>query len=245
MPLDPQARFVLDQLAAQGGLELHELTPEAARRAFAALRLPIPAEPVAHVEDRSLPGPAGAVPVRVYRSEGAATPAPGLVYFHGGGWVVGDLESHDNFCRALANRTRAVVVSVDYRLAPEHRCPAAAEDCYAATRWVAEHGAAIGVDGDAHRGRGRQRGRQPRGGRRAARARSRQSVAAPSGADLPGRGSRLRDAVVPRQRHRLPAHAREHGVVLEPLRPGRSRSAARPTHRRCAPRSSTDCRPRP
>jgi acetyl esterase len=148
MPLDPQARFVLDQLAAQGGMELHELTPEAARRAFASLRLPIPAEAVAHVENRSIPGPDGAVPVRVYRSAGAATPAaPGLVYFHGGGWVIGDLESHDNFCRALANRTHAVVVSVDYRLAPEHRCPAAAEDCYAAARWVAEHGAAIGVDG--------------------------------------------------------------------------------------------------
>ena len=147
MALDPQARFLLDQLAAQGGLELQELTPKEARRAFSALRLPIPAEPVAHVENRSIPGPAGAVPVRVYRSKGAAAPAPGLVYFHGGGWVVGDLESHDNFCRALANRTHAVVVSVDYRLAPEHRCPAAAEDCYAATRWVAEHGAAIGVDG--------------------------------------------------------------------------------------------------
>ena len=106
MPLDPQARFVLDQLAAQGGMELHELTPEAARRAFASLRLPIPAEPVAHVENRSIPGPDGAVPVRVYRSAGAATPAaPGLVYFHGGGWVIGDLESHDDFCRALANRT--------------------------------------------------------------------------------------------------------------------------------------------
>ncbi len=147
MPLDPQARFVLDQLAAQGGLELHELTPTEARRVFSALQLPIPGEPVAHVENRSIPGPAGAVPVRVYRAEGVATPAPGVVYFHGGGWVVGDLESEDNFCRALANRTDAIVVSVDYRLAPEHRCPAAAEDCYAATRWVADHGAAIGVDG--------------------------------------------------------------------------------------------------
>lgn len=118
-----------------------------ARKAFERLRLPIPAEPVAHVENRTIPGPAGAVPVRIYRAADIATPAPALVYFHGGGWVIGDLDSHDNFCRALANRTDAVVVSVDYRLAPEHRYPAAAEDCYAATRWVAEYGAAIGVDG--------------------------------------------------------------------------------------------------
>ncbi len=147
MPLDPQARMMLDQIAAQGGMELHQLSVPDARKAFEALRLPIPGEAVEHVENRAIPGPAGAVPVRVYRAADAETPAAALVYFHGGGWVIGDLESHDNFCRALANRTQAVVVSVDYRLAPEHRYPAAAEDCYAATRWVAESGAAIGVDG--------------------------------------------------------------------------------------------------
>ena len=162
MPLDPQARLILDQIAAQGGMELHELSVPDARIAFEKLRLPIPGEAVAHVEDRTIPGPAGAVPVRIYRSAGIAPPVPrseptasgetpelrpALVYFHGGGWVIGDLESHDNFCRALANRTQAVIVSVDYRLAPEHRYPAAAEDCYAATRFVAECGGEIGVDG--------------------------------------------------------------------------------------------------
>lgn len=147
MPLDPQARLILDQIAAQGGMELHQLSVSDARIAFEKLRLPIAAEPVAHVENRTIPGPAGAVPVRVYRAADAATPAPALVYFHGGGWVIGDLESHDNFCRALANRTRAVVVSVDYRLAPEHRYPAAAEDCYAAMCFVAERGGEIGADG--------------------------------------------------------------------------------------------------
>jgi len=147
VPLDPQARIILDQIAAQGGMELHQLSVPDARLAFEKLRLPIPGEPVAHVENRTIPGPAGAVPVRVYRATDAATPAPALVYFHGGGWVIGDLESHDNFCRALANRTQAVVVSVDYRLAPEHRYPAAAEDCYAATCFVAERGAEIGADG--------------------------------------------------------------------------------------------------
>jgi acetyl esterase len=122
-------------------------TPAQARAAFEQMRLPLPVEEVAHVEDRSIPGPAGAVPVRVYRSAGAAKSAPSLVYFHGGGWVIGSLDSHDGLCRALANKTDAVIVSVDYRLAPEARYPAAAEDCYAATRWVAEHGAEIGVDG--------------------------------------------------------------------------------------------------
>src|SRR5512147_2073048 len=147
MPLDPQARFVLDQMAAQGGLEVENQTPEQARAAFEQMRLPLPVEEVAHVEDRRIPGPAGAIPVRVYRSAGAATSAPALVWFHGGGWVIGSLDSHDGLCRALANQTDAVIVSVDYRLAPEARFPAAAEDCYAATRWVAEHGAAISVDG--------------------------------------------------------------------------------------------------
>lgn len=147
MPLDPQARFVLDQMATQGGLGVEAQTPEQARVAFEAMRLPLPIEAVAHVEDRTIPGPAGAIPVRVYRSASAPTPAPALVYFHGGGWVIGSLDSHDGLCRALANKTNAVIVSVDYRLAPEARYPAAADDCYAATRWVAEHGAQIGVDG--------------------------------------------------------------------------------------------------
>ena len=147
MPLDPQARFVLDQIAAQGGMDMTQLSPAEARQAFEKLRLPLPGESVAHVEDRRVPGPAGAIAVRVYRGEGAPVPSAGIVYFHGGGWVIGSLESHDNFCRALANRAQATVVSIDYRLAPEHRFPAAAEDCFAATRWVAENGAEIGVDG--------------------------------------------------------------------------------------------------
>lgn len=147
MPLDPQARFVLDQLAAQGGLDLTAMSPADARAAFEKMRLPLPVEPVARAENHSLPGPAGLVPVRVYAAEGLATPAPALVYFHGGGWVIGSLESHDPFCRALANRSGAIVVSVDYRLAPEARYPAAAEDCYAVTRHIAEHGAEFGIDG--------------------------------------------------------------------------------------------------
>jgi len=147
MPLDPQAKFLLDQLAARGGPQLHELEPAQAREAFEALKLPIPGEAVASVQDLRLPGPAGEIPVRLYVPEGAPEPSGALVYFHGGGWVIGSLETHDSLCRALANRSGARVVSVDYRLAPEHRWPAAAEDCYAMACHLAEHGAALGIDG--------------------------------------------------------------------------------------------------
>ncbi|HTY19110.1 MAG TPA: alpha/beta hydrolase [Myxococcota bacterium] len=147
MPLDPQAKFVLDQLTAQGGLAVEDSTPAEARKAFDSMRMPLPGEPVARIENRTIPGPGGALPVRVYTPEAARPPAPAVVYFHGGGWVIGSPDTHDNLCRALANRARAVVVSVDYRLAPEHHFPAAAEDCYAAAGWVADHAAEIGADG--------------------------------------------------------------------------------------------------
>jgi acetyl esterase len=147
MPLDPQAKFLLDQLAAQGGPALHEMTPAQARAAFESMRLPVPGEAVASIENLRVPGPGGEIPVRLYVPEGAATPSGALVYFHGGGWVIGSLETHENLCKALANRAGARVVSVDYRLAPEHRWPAAAEDCYAVTCHLAERGAALGIDG--------------------------------------------------------------------------------------------------
>ena len=147
MPLDPQARFVLDQMATQGGMELSDLSPAEARQMFEKMRVPLPGEPVTRVEELRIPGPAGAIPARLYAPDGVTSPAPAIVYFHGGGWVIGSLDSHDNLCRALANRTQSAVVSVDYRLAPEHRFPAAAEDCWAAARWVAEQGGALGLDG--------------------------------------------------------------------------------------------------
>lgn len=104
-----------------------------------------PPPQVAEVENRTIPGPGGDIPVRIYKPEGS-DPKPGMVYFHGGGWVVGNLETHDSPCRALANGLSAVVVAVDYRLSPEHKFPAAAEDCYAATQWAAENAASLGID---------------------------------------------------------------------------------------------------
>jgi acetyl esterase len=145
MPIDPEVQIILDQLAAVGGPAITEQTVEQVRTMFEAMAaLSADAEPVAVVEDRTIPGPGGTIPIRVYR------PAPGLlpalVYFHGGGWVIGGITTHDTTCRALANRVGCVVVSVDYRLAPEHPFPAAADDACAATVWVAEHARDLDVD---------------------------------------------------------------------------------------------------
>jgi acetyl esterase len=149
MPLDPQVRAFLDYLIALNGPLLHTLSPEAGREVVAAMTpmLDDP-QPVASVENRRIAGPAGEIPLRVYTPEGKG-PFPVLVYFHGGGWVIGDLETHDDMCRRLTNGAGCVVVSVDYRLAPEHKFPAAVEDAYAATKWVAEHAGEI--NGDAGR----------------------------------------------------------------------------------------------
>lgn len=144
MPLDPQVQVVIENLKQQGVPPLHALSVENARKVNLSAMAATPEE-VWKVEDRHVPGPAGAIPVRIYspRSEAAL---PVIVYYHGGGWVVGDLESADVLCRQLANGTNSIVVSVDYRLAPEHKFPAAPEDAYAAAVWVAKHAAALGAD---------------------------------------------------------------------------------------------------
>jgi acetyl esterase len=103
--------------------------------------------PVAAVRNEHIPGPGGALPVRIYNPSTEPAALPVIVYFHGGGWVLGDLDSHDNVCRALAVKTGAVVVAVDYRLAPEHPYPAAVDDAHAAVRWVADNASTIGADG--------------------------------------------------------------------------------------------------
>ncbi len=145
MPLDPQAKLMIDQMAAMNLPDFSTLTPEEARKQFEAAQLPLPPIEIAGVEDRTLPGPEGEIPVRIYTPEGGA-PFPVLVFFHGGGWVIGDLESHDALARKLALEAGCLVVAIDYRLAPEAKFPAAPEDCYAATCWVTEHAAEIGGD---------------------------------------------------------------------------------------------------
>ena len=167
MPLDPQARAVLDSLPIGDLPDLSTITPELMRQAFRSLGPEAPVEQVESVEDRSIPGPAGEIAVRIYRPIGSTREVslPVLVYFHGGGFVLCDLDTHDGTCRSLANGSGCMVVSVDYRLAPEAPFPAAPEDCYAATQWTARNAASIGGDpariavgGDsarvAYRGRG-------------------------------------------------------------------------------------------
>lgn len=144
MPLDPQVQAVLEKAKQQGIPPLHKLSVEAARKVNLSA-MAAPPEDVWKVENRQLAGPAGGIPVRIYAPRSEA-PLPVVVYYHGGGWVVGDLESADVLCRQLANGANSIVVSVDYRLAPEHKFPAAAEDAYAAAAWVAEHAASLDAD---------------------------------------------------------------------------------------------------
>lgn len=151
---DPQTQALLARLAAQGGSPVHELSPSEARAGrnpfFAEVGGPAPR--VLKVEARTIPGPAGDMPVRIYTPQCESDDAVGyplLVYFHGGGWVLGNLDTHDSLCRSLANSAGCIVVSVDYRLAPESHFPAAIEDAYGAVCWVSEN--ARHLNGDALR----------------------------------------------------------------------------------------------
>lgn len=145
--LDPKVRWLLGEMKAQNRPPLEDLPPVEARiAAVTGLSLVAgEAMPVARVENLEVPGPLGAIPIRVYTPEGDA-PRACMVYYHGGGWVVCDLDSHDTVCRLIAQEAGAVVVSVDYRLAPEHKFPAAVTDCHAATQWVFDNAARLGVD---------------------------------------------------------------------------------------------------
>ncbi len=147
MPLDPTAAAVIEILE-QHFPHVDEVDdPVRAREIQAAMPSAPVVDEVASVEDRTIAGPAGDLPIRIYQPlEASATPAPGIVFFHGGGWVVCNLDTHDSACRRLASALGAVVVSVDYRLAPEHPAPAAADDAYAATSWTAANTADLGID---------------------------------------------------------------------------------------------------
>ena len=150
MPLDPDAETLLAMMRAAGRPPMETLTPDEARQSFKAGRAVTQPDPqdVAEVRDLSCPGPHGAIPLRAYRPIGtkADEVLPALVYYHGGGWLLGDLDSHDVACRHYANAAKCRVVSVDYRMAPEYKFPAAVDDCAAATGWVIAQSDALYID---------------------------------------------------------------------------------------------------
>lgn len=143
----PQVAAHLAQMAAMNAPPIDALTAEQVRLGFGVqMKMTAgPATPLAQVRDLTLPGPGGAIKARLYRPKTDGT-LPGLVFFHGGGWVIGDLDSHDDLCRDLAAQAGCAVLAVDYRLAPEHRFPAAADDAIAATHWVITNAAELGMD---------------------------------------------------------------------------------------------------
>ncbi|MGK5114517.1 alpha/beta hydrolase [Geodermatophilus sp. CPCC 205506] len=145
MPVDPQVQALLAAMEAQGAPDISQLSVSQARDMANSFReMQGDLVQVAAVGDRTVPGPAGSLPVRIYRPNGS--PRGAIVYFHGGGWVIGNIEVVDAPCRALADATGCVVVSAQYRLAPESAYPAAADDCYAVTAWVAEHIDELGTE---------------------------------------------------------------------------------------------------
>ena len=147
MALDPAAKAVMDMME-DNGVSFAGISSMTAVELRNRMQLgDMPVEDVARTEDRTIAGPAGTdLPIRIYWAEVTDEARPVVVFFHGGGWVIGGIDSHDGQVREMVNRTGMVFVSVDYRLAPEARFPAAAEDCYAATQWVADNAAAIGAD---------------------------------------------------------------------------------------------------
>ncbi|QDL97201.1 alpha/beta hydrolase [Rhodopseudomonas palustris] len=149
--LDPDAAAVYKAFQDAGRPAYETLSASEARAYYSAARLVSNPEPpeMASVQSITLPGPAGDIPARVYtpktlRQDDGLSPA--LVFFHGGGWVIGDLDTHDVVCRGIAHDGELLVVSVDYRLAPEHKFPAAVDDAIAATRWIADNAKKLGID---------------------------------------------------------------------------------------------------
>ncbi len=149
MPLDPHAKRFLDMVAAAGVSDASNLTPAKMRQGMSRLAQSVDARniSVARIENRYIPASNGPVPVRIYVPAAAeADHSPGLVYFHGGGGVFCDLETHDGLCRMLANESGCRIASVDYRLAPEHPFPAGVEDAYAAANWIFANSSELGID---------------------------------------------------------------------------------------------------
>jgi acetyl esterase len=151
MPLDPQAQHVIDLVKQANAPEFWQLTPDQAREQY---RLRVDKlkvrEPIHRTEDRRIPGPGSHIAIRIYhpRELKSGEKLPVLVWYHGGGFVIGDLQTHDSACRMLANQADCLVVAVDYRLAPEFKFPTAVEDSESALRWVATHATEFGGDPD-------------------------------------------------------------------------------------------------
>lgn len=146
--LDRSAAMVLDLIRLSGAPTTDTLSPADARLAYRNARFALSPEApaLAEVRDLSAQGRTGPIPMRLYRDGTNPAPRAGLVYFHAGGWVIGDLDTHDVVCRQLAQRTGAVVISVDYRMGPEHKFPAAVEDAIDATSWIAGNAPDLGID---------------------------------------------------------------------------------------------------
>ena len=150
MALDPQAANVIELVVKSGRPPYHQLSPKDARQMFRDTRPAStpPAPQIGGVRDLAADGPVGSIPLRVYRPAGVSDSQrlPALIFFHGGGWVIGDLETHDVACRQVTAEAGVSVIAVDYRLAPEHKFPAAVDDAWAATRWIATHSEELGID---------------------------------------------------------------------------------------------------
>lgn len=149
MALDPIMKAFLDQMAAQPGPKMYELAAPDARALFAALmEMAGPKDvPIGKVANTTCPGPGGDIPLRIYTPVAApADPLPTLLFYHGGGFVIGNLDTHDGLCRLVANEAGVRVISVDYRLAPEHKFPAAVDDALAALHFVEANASDLGVD---------------------------------------------------------------------------------------------------
>ncbi len=144
----PDVAMMLAMLSASGAPPVNELSVTDAREAYRMMRFVVDAEPteLAIVRDLTCPGPGGEIGLRYYDARETREAGPAIMFFHGGGFVIGDLESHHPYCTELAAKMDLPVIAVDYRLAPEHPFPAAPQDCEAAARWVAENGKTLGLD---------------------------------------------------------------------------------------------------
>lgn len=150
MTINPDAAKVVELIIASGRPPYPTIGHVAAREIFVASRAILQPDPsaVGEVRDLAAIGPAGKIPLRLYRGKDTDTSRqqPALIYYHGGGWVLGNLESHDGVCRDIANAAQCAVIAVDYRLAPEAKFPAAADDAIAAAKWINDNAAELGID---------------------------------------------------------------------------------------------------